>query len=137
MRKMGMRAHGFLDFFIGLLLIISPAVWRLPPQAPEALTPIGVGIALLGYSLLTDYQFGVFRIISMPAHLLLDLATGIVLALSPWMFGFSTETWLLHLLGGVILIVISLLTNPRPVYHLIKYRKRKLHKPLYRTYSIR
>ena len=136
MKKIGLGAHGFIDYALGLLLIIAPALFNFSSTA-ETWTLVAVGIITLGYCLLTDYRLGVLKIISTPTHLLLDIVTGMFLAISPWLFGFRGNTWAFHLITGSLLVFTSLFTNPRPVYRLIKYRRRKLHKPIYRTYSIR
>jgi hypothetical protein len=135
MKKIDLRIHGVIDYIIGSLLIISPVIFNFDHTA-QTWTLVAAGTGSLAYCLLTDYQFGVFKIISTSTHLLLDMAVGMLLAVSPW-FGFAENTWVFHLITGGLIVFISMFTNPKPVYRLIRYRRRKLHKPLYRTYSIR
>jgi hypothetical protein len=54
------------------------------------------------------------RRISMPTHLMLDLGGGVLLALSPWLFGFSEYVWQPHLIVGLLEIGTSLMTRRIP-----------------------
>jgi hypothetical protein len=38
---------------------------------------------------MTDYEFGLVKTIPMKTHLNIDLISGLLLAVSPWVFGFS------------------------------------------------
>ncbi len=65
-------------------------------------------------SAITRYELSVAKIIPLGAHLGVDLATGILLAISPWLFGFADVIWWPHLLVGLMEIVVSLMTERRP-----------------------
>jgi len=64
--------------------------------------------------LLTNYELGVTKGISMRTHLTLDLMSGILLAASPWIFGFSEYVYLPHLVLGILEIGASLVTSTQP-----------------------
>jgi hypothetical protein len=51
------------------------------------------------------------KILPMPTHLLLDAASGVLLAASPWLFGFADRIWWPHVAFGVLEIVVSALTQ--------------------------
>jgi len=61
-----------------------------------------LGVATLAYSLLTDYEYGVLKIFPMAVHLALDVFLGVLLACSPWIFGFAGEVYIPHLVLGFI-----------------------------------
>jgi hypothetical protein len=63
---------------------------------------------------MTNYEFGLSKSISMRTHLMLDLMSGILLAASPWLFGFSDYVYLPHLLVGLFEIAASLMTVRTP-----------------------
>jgi drug/metabolite transporter (DMT)-like permease len=108
------RVHGILDYLLGLLLIASPWIFGFNDEDTAKWVPIIIGAAVLVYSLLTDYELGAVRAIPMPVHLLLDFAGGVVLAASPWIFGFSDDVWAPHLVLGLIEIGTALLTERHP-----------------------
>ncbi len=111
MRIIPTRIHGFLDYGVALLLIASPWLLGFAEGGAEQWVPVALGIFVIVYSLVTDYEFSIARMLSMPAHLGLDLAGGAVLALSPWLFGFADEVWVPHLIFGILEIGVSLLTQ--------------------------
>jgi len=73
-----------------------------------------LGIGAILYSLITNYELGVVKTLSMPTHLWLDALSGVFLAASPWLFGFSDRVYLPHLLLGIFEIVASLVTQTTP-----------------------
>lgn len=80
-----------------------------------------LGAALIVYSLLTDYELGVVKVIPMPVHLALDGISGLFLAASPWLFGFADESWNVwvpHLVVGIVEILAALTTQTRPTYEM-------------------
>lgn len=114
MRFIPTKVHGLLDYLVGVLLAVAPWLFHFARGGAETWVPVLLGIAAILYSLFTDYEWGVAKKISMPTHLLLDLSSGILLALSPWLFGFSDYVYLPHLILGIFEIAASLLTKRQP-----------------------
>ena len=85
-RPIGSRLHGVLDYLTGAMLIGAS---QLPPLrdrfAGRALGVAGAGH--VGYSLITDYELGLARVLSYRAHLGLDAVGAIALAAAPWLVG--------------------------------------------------
>jgi hypothetical protein len=69
---------------------------------------------LIGASLLTDYELGVVRMIPMPVHLGFDVAAGLLLAVSPWLFGFADRVWVPYVVFGLAEIAAGLMTRTVP-----------------------
>lgn len=114
MRFIPTRTHAILDYLMGVVLIISPWLFGFALGGAETWVPVILGIAALVYSLMTDYEFSLTRRIPMPTHLGLDLASGLVLAISPWLFGFADFVWMPHVFLGLIEIVAALTTQKVP-----------------------
>lgn len=115
MRFIPTRVHGMLDYLVGLLLIASPWLFGFAEEGgPAQWIPIILGVGVLIYSLLTRYELGVAGLIPVPVHLGLDAMSGLLLAVSPWLFGFADVVWLPHLIFGLLEIGVALTTETTP-----------------------
>lgn len=116
MRFIPTRVHGYLDYALGVLLIVAPWLLAFARGGAETWVPVILGVGVILYSLLTDYELGAVRSISMPAHLALDGLGGLVLLVSPWLFGFADFVWVPHVLLGIVEIGAALFTETVPSY---------------------
>lgn len=82
----------------------------------ETWVPVVLGIMALIYSLVTDYELGAVKMLSMKTHLALDLLSGIALAISPWIFNFDDFVYLPHLVLGIFEVIAALVTRQTPPY---------------------
>lgn len=114
MRFIPTRIHGVLDYLVGVLLIAAPYLFGFATGGAKQWLPMILGIGAIGYSLLTRYELGLVPVISMPGHLWLDALSGALLALSPWLFGFSGEVYAPHLGLGLFEIGAALMTRTVP-----------------------
>jgi hypothetical protein len=114
MRFMSTRAHGMADYLVGIVLILAPYILGFADGSAAQWVPQILGAAAIIYSFLTDYELGAMRLIPMPVHLGLDLASGLLLLVSPWLFGFADRIAWPHVLFGLIEIGASLTTQTRP-----------------------
>jgi len=114
MRFIPTKVHGVIDYLMGILLIAFPWVFDFNRGALETWIPVILGVGALVYSVMTDYELGLTRTLSMPAHLTLDLVSGILLSVSPWIFGFADYVYMPHLVLGIIEIGAALLTKREP-----------------------
>lgn len=113
MRLITTKTHAYLDYIVGIFLLVAPFILKLDPKMPEGILFFILGAGLLFYSIITNYELGLFKIIPMKTHLLLDIASGIFLAASPWIFGFSDRVYLPHLILGLFEISAGLLTSTK------------------------
>lgn len=114
MRIISTKVHGILDYLVGILLIASPWILNFADGGAKMWIPIILGASAVVYSLLTNYQLGVFKTLSMKTHLTLDLLSGIFLAASPWIFGFADTVYMPHLILGLLEVGASLMTKIQP-----------------------
>ena len=115
MRFLGTRIHGVLDYVVALVLITAPWALGYSFKGAETWVPVLLGAFTAVYSLMTDYEMGASRVISMRTHLLLDLLSGVLLAASPWLFNFHEYVYLPHVVLGITEIVVSLITKTHPL----------------------
>jgi hypothetical protein len=114
MRMIPTQVHGVLDYLTGGTLLSAPKVLGLNdvPASARVLRLAGGAAAL--YSLLTDYELGAAKLVPMPAHLAMDAASGVLLASSPWLFGFAKEGpryWLPHVAVGTTEMLAAAMTK--------------------------
>lgn len=114
MRFIPTKVHGVLDYLMGLVLIASPWIFNFHRGGAETYVPVILGAGVILYSILTNYEMGAVKKISMPTHLAMDLIGGVFLAVSPWLFGFAEFVYLPHLIFGILEIGASLMTVKVP-----------------------
>jgi hypothetical protein len=108
------RLHGILDYVVGIVLVLSPRLFRFHDGGIEQSVPVFLGWAAIIYSLLTNYELGVLKLIPFRVHLGLDLLSGIFLAASPWLLGFADRVWVPHVILGCVEIAAVVLTRREP-----------------------
>jgi uncharacterized membrane protein HdeD (DUF308 family) len=113
MRFIPTKFHAPLDYIVGVALIASPWIFQFSEHTAATVVPIVLGIGLIAYSLITDYELGVWKIAPMAVHNLIDIVAGAFLALSPWLFGFADESanvWVPHVVVGLAAVFLGLAT---------------------------
>lgn len=108
------KTHGMLDYLMGVLLIIAPFILDFATGGAAMWVPIIIGIAVILYSLFTDYEYGASPNITMRTHLTLDIIGGLILAVSPWLFGFAEFVFWPHLILGLAEVFAALMTEKVP-----------------------
>jgi SPW repeat len=119
MRFIPTRFHAPLDYIVGVALIAAPWIFQFSEHTAATVVPIVLGIGLIAYSLLTNYELGVWRVFPMTMHNLIDIVAGGFLAASPWIFGFADETanvWVPHLVVGLAAVFLGLTTKQQGGY---------------------
>ena len=113
--------HGIFDYIGGVGLIAAPFVFGFFNHGGMAvILPMVLGVVLILYSLLTNYERGIpgLKFIPMTYHLVIDFLASALLAVSPFLFGFynanTPNVWLPHLIAGVTVIILVLVSQTRP-----------------------
>lgn len=85
MRPISTRVHGMIDYaYAGVLIGLPFALgWR----GRAAQLSIGTGLATLGLSMLTRYEYGAWPVLPMKTHLAIDAAESSMLMSAPKMLG--------------------------------------------------
>ena len=98
LRVIPTRVHGVLDYLTGSALLAAPGLLGIKDDPRAALTLRLAGGGATLYSLLTDYELGLVRLLPMPAHLALDAMSGALY-------------WLPHALVGATEILAATTTS--------------------------
>lgn len=109
--------HGILDYLVGAALIAAPWIFQFSEHGMATGAAIGTGVTVLLYSLMTDYELGLVRVLPWKAHLGLDTIGGLFLAASPWILGFADEeanAWVPHLVVGLAVLLVVLVSEREP-----------------------
>jgi hypothetical protein len=106
--------HGIADWLLGVLLIAVPYILGFARGGAETFVPVALGITGLIVTFFTNHEYGIVRKIPMIGHLWVDGFAGILLATSPWIFGFADTVWIPHVVLGVTEFVASLVTETVP-----------------------
>ena len=116
MRFIPTRFHAPLDYIVGVGLIAAPWIFQFSDDGTPTAISIVLGIGLIAYSLITNYELGVWKVAPMAVHNLIDVVAGAFLALSPFLFGFADESanvWLPHVVVGLAAVFLGLTTVQR------------------------
>ncbi len=108
------KGHAVLDYLVGTVMIGVP--WLLGFSYDlRAMWPLATagGLVLL-LAVVTDYEGGLSKKLLMMLHLAFDRLIGSLLGASPWLLGFANRIFLPHLILGLLLLALGLLTERLP-----------------------
>ena len=111
MKIMSPRVHGYIDYALVVLLVLAPAIFGF--TAGVATLCYVLAAVQLVMSLLTNYPLGAAKLIPFPIHGGIELAAGIGMLASPWLFGFEELTVARNffIILGVAVGMVWLVTN--------------------------
>lgn len=117
MKIISRKTHGGLDYGAAIVLIVSPWLFNFSDVEPAKSIAIGAGILIVMMSLFTNYETGFIKAIPMQMHLYADILVGLFLIASPWLFKFSNETYLFHVIMGLFSVIAGVITNNESYQH--------------------
>lgn len=115
MKFLSPRAHSIIGLVVGVALLLAPNLFGFDDVggAAESIPRI-IGVIVILSELTVRGSFSGFGFIPMKVHIPTDVLMGALLALSPWLFGFSDEeanAWVPHLVVGLLMIGYALMTR--------------------------
>jgi hypothetical protein len=115
MRVLVPLVHGILDYSAGLLLMALPNLGGFTEVGgPAAVVPRALGVAVILYSMLTSYDLAALRVLPLRAHLALDAIASLLLACSPFVFGFwrlGPRFWIPHVAAAIVIAGAAVMTE--------------------------
>jgi len=116
MRKISRKTHGVIDYLSVGFMSAAPWLFGFSTNLPASICFYISAAAVLFLSLFTNYELGIRKSIPMAFHLDMDMVLGLLLATSPWLFGFAQEVYLPHVLTGAFAMVAGLISQPNSLY---------------------
>lgn len=97
--------HGILDYLAAGALIVLP--FLLGFEGIELWLSVAGGGGLILYSLITDYQFGLAKLVPYNLHLVFDVSAGAALLIAPFILGFGFAAMIYYpiMAAGVFAVV--------------------------------
>ena len=113
MKLISTRLHAALDYLAAICMYGMAIIWRF--DAPTNTILMAVAMLVVIYTLLTKFEYGVFKLIPMQAHLLLDVIACVVLIGGAFACGHSLIGYRVALATfGVAGLITARLTNSLP-----------------------
>ncbi|MDF2433655.1 MAG: hypothetical protein JWP44_3286 [Mucilaginibacter sp.] len=107
--------YGVLTYILSLTLIASPWIFGLVDVSSAALLiPIFIGWLQLIMSIFTNNETGFVKQFPIQMHLTLDVVMGFILAVSPWVYTFSSKAFWPELILGLLLMFLGNFTKKSP-----------------------
>jgi len=111
MKLINSKMHGILDYVLVFMLSMAPFIFNLDEESIHCRLLMVTGLLVLLVSLLTDFEFFLVKVFSFKIHLIIDVALGIFLAISPLLFDLSGHSIVPHIVLGLAIIGTSAITK--------------------------
>jgi len=85
------KHHAIADYGYIAAAAAAPRVMGFDDERKAALLSEGLSCAVLGQSLMTKSEWGLFKLIPFKAHLTMDYGIAAFTMSAPWLFGFSKD----------------------------------------------
>jgi len=111
MRFLSTKTHALLDYGLGAILFLFPFVVGLNRGGLIVWGPMLLGAGLLLYSLVTNYEYSLMRLLPIKLHLALDAAGGLLLIIFAILSAPTSGQLALLLALGIVEIASSVVTK--------------------------
>jgi hypothetical protein len=113
MKIINTRLHGIMDYVTAFVLIL-PWICMFNVKGSDTLIFTSLAAITALYSMFTDYEFGLIRLLPMKVHLVLDVAVAGTLIATPWLFPVTHYLFYWPVLLGILEIAIITFSSPDP-----------------------
>src|SRR4051795_8122202 len=111
MRIISTRMHGILDYLTSVALLAVPRALGWERGVTQMMT--GAALSTIGYSALTNYELGLFKVLPMPAHLAFDMMSAALFCSMPLVFPKQDSRMQRRFVAiGLFELVVTLLSDP-------------------------
>lgn len=109
--RLSRKVHGIIDYLCAIVLLASPKLFHFGDQNIAPQVAMTLGIVIFFYSLITDYELGVIRMVPFSGHRLFDFVAGVTLLGSPWHFNIEGNAAVVFFVVGTIQIASVFITR--------------------------
>jgi hypothetical protein len=107
------RLHGILDYSSAFILLL-PWITGFYESGNDTLIFTLLGVATIVFSILTDYEFGLIKLLPMKVHLIFDTLSALFLIAMPWLFPVSHYQYYWPTLLGITELLVVILSSSQP-----------------------
>ena len=108
------RAHAIVDYVMAIVLAGSPWVFGFSSRGPAYGCCLIAAVVITISAFICRFEMSIAKLVPLRAHLWLDMITGVLLALSPFIWKFDENVFKPHLVFGLSLLIVALLTDRIP-----------------------
>ncbi|SRR5579871_188032 len=111
MKIINAKMHGYLDYLVVLIFLAAPSLLHLS-MVPATIS-YALAIVHLVLTLLTDFPLGVFKVVPLKLHGIIELIVGPCLIALPFVLGFGGEpaAQFFYIANGVLILIVWFLTK--------------------------
>lgn len=109
--RISRRMHGMIDYLFGPLLMASPWLFGFSHQVVDTRIAIIFGAVSALYSMFTNYEMGIIKMIPFPIHMFLDVLGGFALAFAWVHFATWGVPGVVFLIFGLMELAVVLMTR--------------------------
>lgn len=134
-----LKAHATLEPFAALVLIAAPWIFGFSDVTSATIVSIAAGVAILATGAMTRWRWSLVKLIPLRTHFMADVGLGLVLILSPFIFGFSDDGGAARftIIAGVLEILTALSTRWDPAEATTRRTARRGSRPRSRASAAR
>lgn len=114
MKIISPKLHAYLDYVISGILILFPLIFGYKLEEADSWIPLVAGLTFLTYTIFTRFRDEHFGIISLKTHLILDVITGLAVAITPWFGEFAGRPPYIQTILGIMIWVFAAMTQVVP-----------------------
>ena len=108
---MSYRLHAVYDYLLSVFTVLMPWIFGFAGNPMAKWVTITFGIVYFLDTFFTGHRLSPFRFLHMYEHLGIDGTWGVLMAMAPWFFGFNLVVFWAHLIIGLCVPIVCLMTR--------------------------
>ncbi len=108
MKFISPRIHGYLDYATVAVFALAPVLLEL--SGVPMLLSYGLAVVHFLMTIATDFSMGMFKLIPLKLHGMVEFAVGLAIPATPFLLGFTGVAFYFFLLAGIAIFVVGLVS---------------------------